>query len=464
MAVNAYVWHLKDVSALIVQNRSSTVSIFLLSVVFTKADEITNEIYSQKVAVPGSQTGYDQCSRLTNNMTIKIVGSNVVLDSKITVENLDNIAIIGHGTSTVNCIGIGAINFISCNNVTITGIDWERDHGAAVQYTADGTTHTQIKLVINSCNFSYNGVAKSVIFIDGSGNRQLQYSYLQNSLFVGNEGVPVYLSHHKLHIRGDVLFKQNTVIAGGGIFSSRSIVEFKDSSNVIFYNNSANTSGGAIFLNNSRIYFGEISVVNFVNNIATSYGGAVFSISKSATLFDRNTVVIFQSNATSTSGGALYFENSNMLFAVNSTVTFNHNTATFGGGAVFSTRYSEILFDGNATVSFIDNDASEGGAVEFYNHCRITFKGNSNVTFSHNSATYGGAVYSRSYSEILFDGNTTVEYKGNHANKNGGALNCFENCSITFDGNSKVSFSDNKARFGGAMCSRSQYYLMETHQ
>ena len=161
-------------------------------------------------------------------MTIKIVGSNVVLDSKITVENLENIAIIGHGTSTVNCIGIGAINFISCNNVTITGIDWERcgltskepsypgirfhksskiiiqscsfnssighavvfskvsgnihinnsvfthnnhhrDHGAAVQYTADGTTHTQIKLVINSCNFSYNGVAKSVIFIDGSG-------------------------------------------------------------------------------------------------------------------------------------------------------------------------------------------------------------------------------------------------------------------------------------------------------
>ena len=55
-------------------------------------------------------------------MTIKIIRSNVVLNSKVTAENLENITIIGHGNSTVNCIGIGAINFISCNNVTIIGI------------------------------------------------------------------------------------------------------------------------------------------------------------------------------------------------------------------------------------------------------------------------------------------------------------------------------------------------------
>ena len=37
-----------------------------------------------------------------------------------------------------------------------------RSHGAAVQYTPESTTHAQTKLTINSCNFSYNGAAKSV--------------------------------------------------------------------------------------------------------------------------------------------------------------------------------------------------------------------------------------------------------------------------------------------------------------
>ena len=121
----------------------------------------------------------------------------------------------------MDCVNIGAIHFISCNNViTIRGVNWERcgssnglsypgisfykssnvtiqncsfnsslaqavvlsqvsgdlyinnsvfthnaqhrGHGAAVQYTPESTTHTQTKLMINSCNFSYNGPAKSV--------------------------------------------------------------------------------------------------------------------------------------------------------------------------------------------------------------------------------------------------------------------------------------------------------------
>ncbi|XP_065914577.1 probable outer membrane protein pmp20 [Dysidea avara] len=540
------------------------VSIFLLCVVFIKAEETINKTYSQEIA-SGSGTEYDQVAsccvigeapfhsidnairNLTNNITIKITESDVVLHTKVIVENLDNIAIIGHGNSTVNCIGIGAINFISCNNVTITGVDWERcgssnepsypgisfykssniiiqscsfnsstgqavvfsevsgnihitnsvfthnkqhgGHGAAVQYSPMIAGYTQTKLVIDSCNFSYNGASKSVIFIGDSGNRELQYSCLQNSWFIGNEGVPVYLSHHKLHIKGDVLFKQNTVIAGGGIFSSSSIVEFKDKSNVIFCNNLANKCGGAISLNDSRIYFGETSLIRFTNNVATSHGGALSSSNNSFVLFGGSTMVTLQSNVAGTSGGALYCENSNVLFAENSTVTFNNNSATFGG-AIHSTDFSEVSFDENTSATFTGNDTSDSeGADESNNNSTITFDKTSKVTFSDNKAKYGGAMYSRHYSKILFggntsimfgnngaryggalysrghseiscDGNATVIYNGNSASENGGAVYSYVNCNMIFDRNSKVKFSENEAKHGGAVYCRTHSKIL----
>ena len=245
---------------------SRFIAILLFSAVLTKAKEAINETKSDSgreydqvesccVIEDHSFHSFDAAIRdLTNNTAIKIVELKIEVNSSVTVEHLENVAIIGYGISTVDCVSIGTIHFISCNNVTIRGINWERcgssnelsypgikfyktsnvtiqncsftssltqavvfsqvlgdvyiynsvfthntqhrGHGAAVQYTPESTTHTQTKLMINNCNFSYNGDAKSVIYIDGSGNKQRQYSYLQNSMFIGNEGVPVYLLHH----------------------------------------------------------------------------------------------------------------------------------------------------------------------------------------------------------------------------------------------------------------------------
>jgi len=60
--------------------------------------------------------------------------------------------------------------------------------------------------------------------------------------------VPVYLLQHKIHINSCVLLKHNSVISGGGIFSSRSVIAFTKKSNVIFYNNLANTEAEQFFL------------------------------------------------------------------------------------------------------------------------------------------------------------------------------------------------------------------------
>ena len=130
--------------------------------------------------------------------------------------------------------------------------------------------------MIDRCNFSYNGAAKSIIYIGGSSEKEI-YLYLQNSMFIGNEGVPIYLSQQKLHIKGDVLFKHNKAIASGGIFGSSSAVIFKNKSNVTFYNNSAITDGEAMFINNSRMHFAENSVISSANKFAKSFANALYS-------------------------------------------------------------------------------------------------------------------------------------------------------------------------------------------
>ena len=498
---------------------------FILSVVFTKAEEIPNETFSQDFA-SGSRTVVDLVIKpccmigdhpfhsldsavhsLTNNTIIKIIEPNLVLNSKVRLENFESITISGHRTPTVMiCNGVGAISFSSCNNVTIKGINWENcgscnespypgigfykssnltilnctfgssmgqalvfsessdmvyiynsvfthnnqygGHGAVLQHTPAATSHIRTKLVIDRCNFTYNGAAKSVIYIGGSGNRH--HSCLHNSIFVNNEGVSIYLSHHKLHIRGDVFVRQNVARDGRGSFSNNSVVVFKNKSNVIFCNNSAITNVGAIFITNSRIYFEEHSVIKFLNNFAKSSGGTLFSMNKSAVSFGGNTLVTFKSNKVDLHGGALYIEYGGLSFDENSKVT---NKGQFGG-SIFSSNYSEILFDGNTTVTYNGNNSSKNGAC-IYSHDKssITFDGNSKVMFRDSEAQFGAVVYSRNYSKILFDGNTTVMYNIKKATISGGAIYSGENCNITFDGSSTVIFDDNVVKYGGAVLS-----------
>jgi len=519
-------------------------------VIFAKAQESTSSsqditsgsgiAFEQTVkpcCVVGENTFYSLDSAvhsIANNTMLKIITPNVILDSKVSLINLENISIIGHKIPTVNCKSMGAISLSSCNNVTIRGIKWEncgssnkssypgisfynssilniqqctfyssmgqavlflepsgnvcinnckfihnsqhKGHGAAMQLLSGA--HTQTILVVDRCNFSYNGAAKSIVYIGGSDKGS--YLYFHNLTFIGNEGVPIYLSQKQLHIEGNVLFKQNKAIAGGAIFSSISIIVFKSNSNVTFYNNSAVTDGGAVFINNSEIYFAENSFVSFVNNFAKSFGGALYSMNKSALVVDRNTTVTFINNKAGDHGGAMYLKNSNASFDVNLGVRFRKSGGELGetvflsnnkkispngqtaiifinniathGGAVYSTTYSNISFDGNTAVYYISNKASNrGGAVESIENCNIRFDGRSNMMFSKNVAVFGGAIYSRLNSNISFSGNTTVVYNSNVASRYGGAVETYKNCSIKFDGDSTVTFSDNRAQFGGAI-------------
>ena len=418
----------------------------------------------------------DLLSNATSNSIVNI-RSDVVLSSCVLLEGLENITITGHESPTVNCNGTGALKFVSCKNVTVAGVNWEKcgssteeaypgikfynssnvviqdcffhnltgqavlmsivsgnvhitncnfthinkyeGHGVALHYSIKDDCH----LLIEKCIFSNNGPAKSVIYIGSATKQSHEHLRIEYSRFNDNDGVPIYISQHSLHFKGDVIFENNVATSGAGILSSKSIVVFDDKSNVSFYNNSVYTNGGAIFLNDSKLHFGEYTVVKFKNNSAEVDGGALFTINKSNLSSAGKSVLIFQGNKASVSGGALYCEKCSASVGENSTMTFSDNSA-IRGGAVYSSTYSNI-----------------------------SFVGKSNVTFNNNRAEYGGALYSISYSKILFSNSSTVLFTGNDANENGGAVNSFENSSVVFNGNSVVTFADNRAKHGGAMFS-----------
>ena len=220
---------------------------------------------------------YDVLNNVTSNTIINI-STDVVLPSNVTLEGVKNIRVIGQGNPTVYCNDIGSVKFVSCNNVTIEGVNWERcgsvknpgiefyntsniailscsfhhstgkavsmsevsgnlsinncqfthnkyhnGHGAAIYYTSSHEQNAQ--LIINNCDFTMNGPAKSIAYVDNS-NSKSDTSLLQNSTFIGNRGVSIFITRTSLILNGLVSFKDNKANDGGAIYSSDSIIKF----------------------------------------------------------------------------------------------------------------------------------------------------------------------------------------------------------------------------------------------
>ena len=473
-------------------------------------------------------------NNISSDDTIVSIRTAVVLYSSVTLEGLENIMIIGHRNPVVKCNDVGAVKFISCKNVTIEGIQWEgcgsndypgiefynssnvsfqrcsfhnskgksvllskvtgkvyvkfcdfthkneyRDHGAAIHYLPNTNSSTENRLEVQNCKFISNRANQCVVYINGSGSSIPGHVYLQDSVFVNNTGVPIYISHTNLHIRGSVLFKGNTAKSGGGIYSNNSTITFFDKSDVNFISNSVITKGGAIYQIYSKIIFSANSIVTFKKNSAWS-SGAIYSDNSNIT-FVGNSSVTFNNNEVSYAslGGAIYCQfSSHITFDDNSNVTFNNNKA-YDGDAVYCVSSSYIKFDGNSIVTFNDNTARyEGKAVYCgssshitfdgnssvtfsdlrttgiycQNSCHITFDGNSSVTFNNNEAAGGVAIHCRFSSHVTFDGNSSATFNNNKAYAyEGGAVSCWFSSHVTFDGNSSVTFNNNEAGFGGAV-------------
>ena len=458
---------------------------------------------------------HHELANLTSNGLITIM-TDVMLLSIVPLVGLENILIIGHDNPTVNCDNTGGIHFDNCHNCTTTGITWEKcgtkndnmpvmklynssniiiqncsfqhsitqaialsemlgnvtisgckfvsnnhseGNGTAIHYSSKPKHHSKFLLSISNCNFSHNGASinTSIVYISPSSNKSMEQVYLTNSVFLNNQGTPVYVSHQNVVTSGIIVFDGNEVNNGGGIFiTNQSSVVFENSE-IKFINNKALHDGGALYVQNSDVIFKNNSIV-IINSNQARYGGGLYIVDNCDITFDENSTVTIYNNQAYDDGGALGIENNcDVTFEGNSIVTIYNNQATFGGGLVILEN-SNITFEGNSTVTINNNQAIYGGGLDIVDNCYVTFDGNSRVTINNNQATiFGGALLIRDNSDVTFKGNSTVTFNNNQATYSGGALLIILNSrsDITFKGNSTVTFNNNQATNGGAIWSNS---------
>ena len=344
-----------------------------------------------------------------------------------------------------------------------------KDHGVAI-YSRVDRDHDNVNLIISNSSFSNNGPAKSIIYIkDSTQSTNYQLSINDNSYFLNNQTVPVYLSAHaKLNIKGEVTFNNNIAEYGAGIFiDDYSTVTFDKNSNVRFINNSVDHNGAAIFLNShSNIIFEQGSVVKFHHNKAIN--GTIYSKVNSNVTFTGNCEVTFNINLAAQYGAAIYsLDNSHVTFTGNSKVTYNNNIIPSSdhdidqqfGGIIFSASHSYVSFEENSTIEFNNNIANFGAAILSSYYSNITFKDRSRVLFNNNIGRTCGILTSTLFSTITFNDNTKVTYCENtvscrsrkYDESSAGAICTFKSVNVKFLGHSFVTFTNNGADSGGAV-------------
>ena len=389
---------------------------------------------------------------------------------------------------------------VSINSCKFVFNDHFEGHGTAIHYSSITKHHGQSKFqfTISNCTFTHNGVASnkttSVVYIGPSNNKSMEQIFFMNSVFFCNKGIPIYILHQNVFISGNILFKRNVAISGGGIYiTNRSRIVFhisdakfmnneamnyagalyiEDSSSVTFKGNSSVTinnnqakKGGALYIgNNSIVTFKGNSTVMINNNQAIHDGGALYIKDNSDIIFEDNSTVMINNNqAVKDDGGAFYImDKSDVIIEGSSMVTINDNQARYWGGAFYILDKSNVTFKGKSTVTINHNQVTYyGGALHIWLDSNINFKGDSVVTFCNNTAkNSGGALISRRNSNVLFDEDSVVIFCNNSAGADGGALCGWDNCNFTVKGNCKVMFNNNDASGdGGVMFSSSDSHI-----
>ena len=378
-------------------------------------------------------------------------------------------------------IYVNHCNFINGNH--------HRGQGVAIYYAS-----LYGKVTINNCNFSYNGFAKSIIYI-----KSFAKVYINGSNFYSNQGVPVYLLKYSiLHIYGKVLFENNIAENGAAIYiSDHSTIVF-DKNSVVKCNNNYVSNGTIYSVASSTVIFKENCEVTFSNNSATQYGAAIYSVNNSNVTFTENSKVKFMNNIIPLSvikhqlGGIIYSDAYSYLsFEDNSITVFSNNIADFGA-AIYSLYNSNITFKHNSLVKFINNIARSCGTLTSALYSSITFSDNTKVTFSKNKVLCTSNPYdeflacgicSFRSTDVIFSGHSFITFFNNTAHRggavvifesniyveeystvnfnsnialysSGGAFQCSNNSNITIKDNSNVIFNNNNAgQHGGAIYS-----------
>ena len=378
------------------------------------------------------------------SVLLRGAGKQLVVDLKqpYTFKKVDSAVIQGTGDVTVNCsngagivfetskqiaiagmkwVGCGRIEdssakdygggilFITCNNVTLTNITFEKSNGSAVLFAVSNSLLDEtFSYKISSCHFNHNTM----------------------STFGGGVVVHVDLARFrpKLIFEGST-FTNNSVKHGGGVYLLGPSSSFFGScsepsalfSECIFQQNNADRSGGAVYVRNFITKFNECK---FQNNTGHSAAARIHvEVPMCLKNFTEMNSCQFEGN--SAHGHAAVYATDGSNNAGDYSIVFRNSW--FQSNNIGSTnRYksgSEVSFctfgiEGLRVYLIDTNITHSAGAGVCMNDANATIGGT--VFLVNNHGYFGGGMYLTGISEIFVGFGSNLYFLNNKAVFGGG--------------------------------------------
>ena len=142
----------------------------------------------------GNYTFYsidDVLNNVTTSNTIINISTDVVLSSIVTLKGLNNITIIGQGNPTVNCNDIGSVKLVSCNNITIEGVNWERCGSIKLSAYPGVKFYNSSNIFVKDSSF-HRSRRQAVILSNMPGNVYMNNCQFTNNKYHKGHGAAIY--------------------------------------------------------------------------------------------------------------------------------------------------------------------------------------------------------------------------------------------------------------------------------
>jgi parallel beta-helix repeat protein/predicted outer membrane repeat protein len=176
-----------------------------------------------------------------------------------------------------------------------------------------------------------------------------------------------------------VAYAKNAADSGGAMFV-KNFAKIKISNSLFKYNTAL--YGGAIFTSNSGILIRNSSFIGNTANLTSGKGGAIYCKKNSGLLISKS---FFVGNS-SFNGGSIYSESSSPVIKLS---MFTNNTATSGGAMMCDTSNAKII-----NCIMVNNTASDAGALYLLkSNAAIT---NSTISNNQGNSKGGGMLLFRS--------------------------------------------------------------------
>ena len=399
-------------------------------------DTIQNSTYNNSlIYILNGNYMINNTVKFNNDLTIKVMSDNAVLDGNnnatncfniqngaVSIENItftrftnttilnraNNTIIIGNTFINNKGTNGGAINNYNTNNATITNNVFQNNtakYGGAVYNRANNTTITNNTFTKNNVTLSsgaiYNLGANTKItnnqFTDNTAktlggaisNWDATSTIITGNQFNNNQanyGGAIYYRGTTLTLDNNTMTSNTALVSGGAVFV------IGQNNNIINNDFTANKARSGAAINNLGTNINIIS--NTIQyNTAKTIGGAINNWNAINTTIESNIIHDNQAQY-----GAIYLRGSNITVESNN---IYNNRVTSSGAAIFNIGTNNTI-----NRNMIDSNIAKtyGGAINNYNavNTRIT---DNNLTG--NIASYGGAIYTSATNTTITGNNIT---------------------------------------------------------